>query len=424
MFNSKSDGITGLFNIDLFLETLKNDYKSNSFVYLGNLNFDKINNCSSHDNYITNTEEFSNKYQVSFRIIVNENDQFTYLEIMFTDISKITKLEREKTIDNCRSLYLSKVAHEFKNPLTSIIELTNKINDAVKESNPKEEIFSIVHHTHLVCNIMDLFLKDFTLFANNQLSGNDTKCRSSNHLNPNSNEIYQCACSICDIKEFDYYNLISNLVDTFENLSRLEHKELHINFINDKSKNFLTLNLPKKTTIISSKDIFHSILFNILYYSYKNTLNGEINVSYMIEFDKIKFEIKDTGSEIDSQFIQNLKNKNIIFEGAVDILYDNKYLSFNQFNKYLGLYIAYSNAKLIGSSLVLETSKNGTKYTLSLQNTNKDSNNNSMKRNSIKEIVKTNSSVTQFSKFISNDKSSICNYIFIFSKFCRYCFSK
>jgi signal transduction histidine kinase len=340
----------------------------NNFVILGNINF------------FDETFGASFKYQISFRIIDHEEDRGRYLEMMFTDISKITQIEREKTIDDCRSMYLSKVAHEFKNPLSSLLELTENIKEATEKADAKREICSYADHTKVICKIMELYLKDFTVFANMQNRCSILEiCDNLNYLTcqicKKENLCSKCkSCSLCDeikLTNFEYSELITQFIDLFKSLSRHESKNMQIKFIPTLKQNsshalgaFSDAIIPTEYKFLKTdKEMFHSIIFNIIYYAYKYTRDGEITItSEILNNNHVLFEITDTGLEIDQIFIQNLENKKIIFEEKNENFVHNDYISFSHFNKYLGLYIAYSLVKKIGSRLKIESSLKGNKY--------------------------------------------------------------
>jgi signal transduction histidine kinase len=340
----------------------------NNFVILGNIN------------YFDETFGVSFKYQISFRIIDHEEDRGMYLEMMFSDISKITQIEREKTIDDCRSMYLSKVAHEFKNPLSSLLELSENIKEATEKADAKREICSYADHTKVICKIMELFLKDFTVFANMQNRCNILEsCDNLNYLAcqvcKQENLCSKCkSCSRCDEKKlttFEYPELIEQFIELFKSLSRHESKNTEIKYLPLSKQNGShalgvfsdAISAAECKLLKTDKELFHSIIFNIVYYAYKFTRDGEIIISSEnLNNNLVLFEITDTGLQIDHSFIQNLEYKANIFEEKNENYVHNDYISFSQFNKYLGLYIAYSLVKKIGSHLKIESSINGNKY--------------------------------------------------------------
>src|SRR5690606_10612237 len=127
------------------------------------------------------------KFQIAFRIICHDyNDK--YLEIMFTDVSKVIESEREKAIVTSRSQYLSIIAHEFKNPLTNLMELSTRIKEELYKSNEVSthsksnfltynapmnlnkinisNISNMTEYSYYTCKILIQFLNNFSLFSN------------------------------------------------------------------------------------------------------------------------------------------------------------------------------------------------------------------------------------------------------------------
>lgn len=218
-----------------------------NFIILGNIEMKNIfyTNLNSSSKEDTTRLSLSNKkYQVSFRLIDHEEERGLYLEMMFNDVSKATQLEREKTVDNCRSLYLSKVAHELKNPLTSLVELQEGIKDtlAIDRKSPSQilkksnsiifnKVLSLADHSKLICRIMEMFLKDFYVFAN-------LKESCLNECDQGANCIYckqqkvctKCnVCNNCEESKFTYFNyngLVSSCLESFRQLSIFEEKNI------------------------------------------------------------------------------------------------------------------------------------------------------------------------------------------------------
>ena len=72
-----------------------------------------MNHCGCFKN-IVNTEEIHEirKYEIHYRI--NGDSE---IEFIFNDVTNIKNFETKNTELKCKTVYLSKIAHEFKNPL-------------------------------------------------------------------------------------------------------------------------------------------------------------------------------------------------------------------------------------------------------------------------------------------------------------------
>lgn len=116
--------------IKKLLKILKSDpevSKSLKFTYLGKImlyknkyrkvdnqlkNLDSIFEMESQQNIFFKKKE----YELFVRIVAYSNNE--YLEFMLNDISVLVKRENKKIINQCKNAYLSKSAHELKNPIT------------------------------------------------------------------------------------------------------------------------------------------------------------------------------------------------------------------------------------------------------------------------------------------------------------------
>jgi hypothetical protein len=103
--NKKISIVPYSFTMDKFITAIKKSYlyeslDNSKFIDLGVVYYSE-GKVSQLDN---------KQYQVMFRLVTHE-DENEYLEVMFNDISDVVHVEREKAINNCRYVYLSKIAH-------------------------------------------------------------------------------------------------------------------------------------------------------------------------------------------------------------------------------------------------------------------------------------------------------------------------
>ena len=74
-------------------------------------------------------------FEISFRFYLNEtNKQTDNFEFIFKDVTISKIVDERNLVFKLKSLVLSKVAHEFKNPLICIIELIDQIYDEIEVS--------------------------------------------------------------------------------------------------------------------------------------------------------------------------------------------------------------------------------------------------------------------------------------------------
>jgi CheY-like chemotaxis protein len=238
-----------------------------NFLILGNIEIENLNIFNSDHNHNHNFNSppkddkniltsSTKKFQISFRLIDHEEERGLYLEMMFNDVSKVTQLERERTVDDCRSLYLSKVAHELKNPLSSLVELQEDIKDTTanerknklkhfvrSNSNILTQVDSLADHSKLICKIMEMFLKDFSVFANLKESclmdcDPGVKCIQCKY----PKVCRKCSvCNNCEENKFTFFNyneLVSSCLDSFKQLSVFENKKIKIEHFHAENKNY------------------------------------------------------------------------------------------------------------------------------------------------------------------------------------------
>ena len=89
------------------------------------------NSCNTWSNLMTrntlNKKKDIRRFEVFFRFNQGNCEEDEEYEMMFNDITKFKQLEEEKSAElNFKTEFLSKVAHEFKNPILCISELVNE----------------------------------------------------------------------------------------------------------------------------------------------------------------------------------------------------------------------------------------------------------------------------------------------------------
>lgn len=306
-----------LFNFyQLHKETSNKTY--NNFTYLGNfqLGVDK-------------------EYEVLFRkYLYNLNEEDFHIEFIINDITDIIQKERRNTTINCRSLYINKIAHEFRNPLSNMIELINSYEEEgnyfVQEGScqKREKVFSSLKN---ICEMLLYLLKDFSYFSNYDLS---IEPYSPTKVN------------------FNPKNEILSLIKLFKNKISMDNK----NSILDLKLTYENLNENEEILIESNKHIFNSLIFNLLYQAYKSTISGKIIIKITKEEvtntskSKLLFSITHGGAFVNSVFdvysnlkynIENLKKelKNENIDG---------------FNKNFQILISHLYSKRLGTELKIE----------------------------------------------------------------------
>lgn len=387
-FPSTFSGNKKMFNLDKFYTIVKEkEIIFSSFTYLGIINL------------ICPEDIYPNKkFQVMFRVIQNDNQE-NYLEFMLNDASELVQNEREEAVVNSRTVYLSKIAHEFKNPISSIMELSTKISEESEENNlniqRQNRIISNASYINILCKVMIQFLKDYTLF-----SGLKFKCDCCNE-----NKLSNCKfcllkkfcekcelCKICEDKKesiFDSIEVMKGIVKTFKSLGEHEKqadspvfqefyksKKIKKTDINISNRSIIPYNISENF-IKTNKEILFSALYNIVFYTYKSSLNkGIIKVKINKYFYQenpdmpvTQYEIISNSILIDSKFL-NILYSNSDFKSdkinrrknSFEFFDSHKDYSSDLFSKYFEIYIAFYMVKKLGSHLSIDSTRDETRF--------------------------------------------------------------
>ena len=114
-------------------ETLNNSLKSENSV---NCTLDLMENEIEHfvDFTYLGIKNFSNKLiiEIYVRIVIDENDCCNSIfEFILNDITRSKLIEEEKAQIKYKATFLSKIAHEFKNPLISLLEICSQLQESI-----------------------------------------------------------------------------------------------------------------------------------------------------------------------------------------------------------------------------------------------------------------------------------------------------
>jgi signal transduction histidine kinase len=262
---------------------------------------------------------------------INKSDLENEFEFLLIDITRIKVIEKTNTDYKYKSLFFSKVAHEFKNPLICVCELINQtyeiLPEIVLENN---EIISNLDQIRSLSNFLQILIKDFTHFSENQFG------KITNY----------------DQKETDLFSLINFCSSIGKALliksNKTENVEIKIK---------IDERVPQKITTDEWR--LKQILINLLSNSVKFTLNGFILLYVSIEnFSteettskdsfKIKFLVKDTGIGIKENKCSDLSKP--FKKGSTKLIKIN-----NEFGSGLGLSIASEIASKLGGRLDFES---------------------------------------------------------------------
>jgi signal transduction histidine kinase/CheY-like chemotaxis protein len=364
------------FDLNKFLRQIRNYYKDKNiyqkFLFLGYKNFilkKKEKEQLINVNFDDNESKQIFYYEVYFRFhmkksITKNNKKITSsdlyeddeFELIFNNITTVKRNEQKNAEIKCKSTFLSKIAHEFKNPLIGISQLVELISDENQEGREEQERNSV----------------QFT----------DKKPFSDNYNKIPKLHYLKQIKAISDfllllIKDLNYFSLNSfglpqilekNLINLDEILNfcrdvgevllvKYNKKEVELTFYKNFSENLI---------FYADSTKLKQILINLISNSVKYTNKGKIEVLVSkisksefppnekeedLNYYTLRFEIRDTGIGISPERLK-------IFLEPTDL---NIQEDLNLTESGLGLIIVKDmlnqfNSKLIGESKIGEGS--------------------------------------------------------------------
>jgi signal transduction histidine kinase/CheY-like chemotaxis protein len=261
------------------------------------------------------------------------------LEFMLNDVTRSKFFQKQKSEVKYKTLFLSKVAHEFKNPLMCINELINQVDSLDIFNSDKHEILKIPllyeQSNHLkkikknlnkiksMSNFLITLVKDLDYF-------------SQSLVDPSSIKIEKSNSNLESILEFCEEIALS--------LIKKYNKSSSVRFIIEKSEK-----APK--FIFTDEWRLKQVLINLISNSIKFTLYGEVILSISIEENKIKLQVKDSGPGIKEDRQKSL------FQPFSKGTNEN-----NELGSGLGLTIVSELTKKLGDSIQYKTGPKGTTF--------------------------------------------------------------
>jgi len=187
------------------------------------------------------------------------NDKINMLQNM---VNKLELSNRElNNIEEIKSKFMSIVAHDLKQPLSSIQGFTSVLLDAEDEKNNENQILKSIMKATENMNKLISDLVDISVIESGALKMN--------------------------LQPFDYNKLV---METFDLLSVQANK---------KGIKFLKYDYPSVITVKGDRLRISQILNNIISNAIKFTpSSGQVSVRYQIEGDYVKTFVKDTGPGI------------------------------------------------------------------------------------------------------------------------------
>jgi signal transduction histidine kinase len=302
----------------------------------------EILKCSTHDGFIflgtkcfyLDEENETIYYEIFGRCFKSEKSEF--FEFIFNDVSRSTLINEANIEFKYKSLFLSKVAHEFKNPLLCISELADQVSDLIRFENGSVDnttasIKVTIQQIKAMSDYLIILVKDMDYFSQN---------------NSNKNQFAKLEKDLVKLDD-----IINFCKDVTNGLLKKFQKENLVNF----SVCYSNIdNIPKDLFVDEIK--LKQILINLLSNSVKYTNNGSILLRITGQDGSLEFTIKDTGNGISDHVKTRLFTP-----------FSAKFGN-NTVSSGLGLTIVKDILELFGSRLDYETAPNqGTTFTFVLR---------------------------------------------------------
>lgn len=207
--------------------------------------------------YIGDISYIIDENEIYYEVLCRHNfsDAEGSLEILFNDVTRVRQREKQNAEFKYKSLFLSKVAHEFKNPLICITELINQSCEILpRKAKRNQKIMSNLEQTKSLSNFMQILIKDLNYFSESQIG------KTIEYT----------------YKETDLFELL-DFCDKIKNTLLLKsNKKEKIEFMIKRCEN-----IPDKITTDESR--LKQLLVNLLSNSVKFTLHGQIKLEICIE---------------------------------------------------------------------------------------------------------------------------------------------
>jgi signal transduction histidine kinase/CheY-like chemotaxis protein len=308
----------------------KHNEVGDNFVFLGTKDVELSPSC------LFNLEVFGRCYSSNHNAI----DKY---EFIFNDITRSKQIEQKNAEFKYKTLFLSKIAHEFKNPLLCISELVDQVNDnltkvtmeVIKEEDNSSNILKKIKS---LSNYLIILVKDMDYFSQ---KNTDKKIEKK-----------------IDVDKVNLSELIKFCTDIVQALMKKSHKENNINFHVIREN---TLPVHITTDEIKLKQI----LINILSNAVKYTSHGFINLRLTLNDNNLGFQINDTGKGISDSQKENLFTP-----------FSNQFDKLNKYSSGLGLSIVKELLEILGSRIEFDsTVSRGSSFWFTLQLNENDLNN-------------------------------------------------
>ena len=297
----------------------------NQFTYLGTSLIIYNDNSNNHS-----------YFEIYGRYYKNEQDEI--IEIILNDVTR-TQLEQEKNAEiRYKTTLLSKMAHEFKNPLICLSEI---IDDEIEQMKTMNHNFKMVK---AIMNYTLILIKDIDMFSQIQTSENDNDNTTTN----------ESKLSLSKINLNELIAFVDMIARYLLKKNRIENK--------------VTFKIASKNDALLSSEIYSDeiklkqILINLISNSIKFTLKGFISLYIEIDINDsnyLVFTVEDSGIGISKH------NQKYLFKSFTKA--KNSNILLNKYGAGLGLTITKEISKLLGKEIQFESEEGkGSKFWFSI----------------------------------------------------------
>jgi signal transduction histidine kinase len=209
------------------------------------------------------------------------------VEFIFNDVTRTKIIEKSNAEFAYKAVFLSKVAHEFKNPLICISELVEQIKDElpyISDHTHLERVINLIPQIKSLSNYLLVLVKDLDYFSLNQIKKEITLEKSN----------------------FEMKNLLTFCSDIANSLLAKLGKKGYVEFKINVDKN-------ASETLFTDEWRLKQALINLISNSIKFTQYGIIELIVKCEhnideegFHNLSFCVKDSGIGIDALSQENL----------------------------------------------------------------------------------------------------------------------
>jgi signal transduction histidine kinase len=275
------------------VKDLKSIPDSDKFILLG----DKCLNVELNDSS-TNGGISSTYFEIFCRLV--KNDSCDEIELLFNDVTRTKILEKTNADFIYKSTFLSKVAHEFKNPLLYISELVNEVEECfnsktneftsnkISSHGNKTKINKIINQIKSMSNFLMVLIKDLDYFSISQLRKG----------------------IFIDLKPTD----LDSILEFIKEIA----KSLILKFSKDKQIKFTLVKRELTSKTISTdegrlKQILVNLISNAVKFTHFGAINLEVSCNNLNDNGEkeVRFCITDTGIGMSEDFSKCLLNPNM-----------------------------------------------------------------------------------------------------------------